>query len=427
MVQLFVKTTAGKKFSVEIELERTVAECKTALVPTTEVPEAQQRLIFKGKVLKDEETLASYGTVNILLTSLQQQMLQNPEMMRQMMDSPIVQSIMSNPEIMRMSKSLFSTRPVVQVEQVAVRLQCRASLAQVLEAPLVKLEGRELQRLELTLPHLTQTLGRQDQLPPFANPWANPGAGAGMAGFGGLGGLGAGAPNPELLNQLLQSPLMQPMLDEMANNPQMFVSQMEQMNPQVAAMFNANPQMRQMMMNPDFIRGIMNPQNLQAMMQMQSAMNQLRSSGLIPGFEAMNLGAGMTPPTSTTPGNGTAAPLDFSALLGGLGAPGSMGAAASPAANPEEHMLEVQELLDASAADASAVREYLNTIDTDELDQLLAQLVNDECKRQARTDGAPNDHDWLALVQLLLQSKTTRGRTMTRLVQLLWRGVMMQR
>lgn len=58
---LHVKTTAGKKFSFEIALDSTVAQCKTALVPHTDVPESLQRLIYKGKVLKDEQTLASYG------------------------------------------------------------------------------------------------------------------------------------------------------------------------------------------------------------------------------------------------------------------------------------------------------------------------------------------------------------------------------
>jgi ubiquilin len=66
MVQLHVKTTSGKKFEVEIELESTVLACKTALVAETEVPEAQQRLIYKGKVLKDDQTLASYGECELL-------------------------------------------------------------------------------------------------------------------------------------------------------------------------------------------------------------------------------------------------------------------------------------------------------------------------------------------------------------------------
>lgn len=95
---------------------------------------------------------------------------------------------------------------------------------------------------------------------------------------------GAGAPNPELMTQLLQSPLFQPALEQITNNPDLFISQMEQANPQMAAMMNANPQIRQMMSNPEFLRAAMNPQNIQAMMQMQSAMNQLRGSGLMPGY-----------------------------------------------------------------------------------------------------------------------------------------------
>ncbi|GLD98552.1 hypothetical protein PINS_up007249 [Pythium insidiosum] len=86
-------------------------------------------------------------------------------------------------------------------------------------------------------------------------------------------------------------------------------------------------------------------------------------------------------------------------------------------------MLEFRELVTASASDVVAVREYLSTIDSDELDHLLTQLVENECKRQTRSDSAP-DCDWLALVQLLLHSKTTRGRTITRLMQMLWRGTM---
>lgn len=62
MVNLHVKTTAGKKLEVDVPLESTVLQCKEALVASTEVPAALQRLIYKGKVLKDDLTLESYGT-----------------------------------------------------------------------------------------------------------------------------------------------------------------------------------------------------------------------------------------------------------------------------------------------------------------------------------------------------------------------------
>jgi ubiquilin len=61
MATLHVKTTAGKKFSFEIALDASVAQCKEALVAHTDVPAALQRLIYKGKVLKDDQTLQSYG------------------------------------------------------------------------------------------------------------------------------------------------------------------------------------------------------------------------------------------------------------------------------------------------------------------------------------------------------------------------------
>lgn len=160
-----------------------------------------------------------------------------------------------------------------------------------------------------------------------------------MGGLGGLGGLGGGAPNPELMAQMMQSPLFQAAMDQVTSNPEQFLAQLEAMNPQMAAMMNANPQMRQMMANPEFLRQAMNPQNLQAMAQLQSAMNQLRGSGLMPGLEGLGgLGA---PGTSGAAGaTNPAAANPFAAFGGfpGAGFGGTAGApsAAAPAGNPEE-------------------------------------------------------------------------------------------
>ncbi len=45
------------------------------------------------------------------LGEMQQQMMQNPEMMRQLMDSPFVQGIMSNPDIIR---GMLNANPQIQ-------------------------------------------------------------------------------------------------------------------------------------------------------------------------------------------------------------------------------------------------------------------------------------------------------------------------
>mmetsp|Transcript_22181 Transcript_22181/g.69026 ORF Transcript_22181/g.69026 Transcript_22181/m.69026 type:complete len:84 (+) Transcript_22181:134-385(+) len=56
-----VKISTGSKVTVEVELSQTVLQFKETLAAQTEIPSAQQRLIYKGHVLKDEKTLESYG------------------------------------------------------------------------------------------------------------------------------------------------------------------------------------------------------------------------------------------------------------------------------------------------------------------------------------------------------------------------------
>ncbi|RLN93651.1 hypothetical protein BBJ28_00004202 [Nothophytophthora sp. Chile5] len=97
-----------------------------------------------------------------------------------------------------------------------------------------------------------------------------------------------------------------------------------------------------MMSNPDFLRQAMNPQNLQAMMQLQSAMNQLRGSGLMPGLEGMNLGGAPGAPAAGAANPAAANPFAAFGGLGGFpgagfgGAAGAASGTAAPAGNPEE-------------------------------------------------------------------------------------------
>ncbi|KAL3668968.1 hypothetical protein V7S43_006256 [Phytophthora oleae] len=489
MVNLHVKTTAGKNFSVDVALDVTVLQCKEALVAPSEVPAALQRLIYKGKVLKDDQTLESYGiqaedtiyfvkgsarparatpaattapaaaafttpapaatpaptpaapsaanpfnfplfpgagaegTSNNMfgnmmgaggaggmpnMQQMQQQMMENPEMVRQMMDSPMMQGILNNPDIMR---NIMQSNPAMQQlmeqnPQLNHIMNDPELLRQSMEAMRNPAAMREMMRNQdtalrnieshpegfnalrrmyhdvqeplmdaaasgapaprgpaFTMPGVaggssnanststTQSQNSTSTSPPpaaTANPWAAPGAatgtastgaagaaanplGAGMGGLGGLGGMGGLGGNPEMMAQMMQSPLFQAAMNQMTSNPEQFISQMEAMNPQMAAMMNANPQMRQMMSNPEFLRQAMNPQNLQAMMQMQNAMSQLRGSGLMPGLEGMNFGAGAGTGASGAAGDANPAAANPFAMFGGFG-----GTPAAPAGNPEE-------------------------------------------------------------------------------------------
>ena len=62
-VTVHVKAAEGSKITLEVELGVTVGHLKSMLArgDKANVPAQQQRLIYRGHVLKDEKTLESYG------------------------------------------------------------------------------------------------------------------------------------------------------------------------------------------------------------------------------------------------------------------------------------------------------------------------------------------------------------------------------
>ncbi|XP_028398994.1 ubiquilin-1-like [Dendronephthya gigantea] len=163
-IKVVVKTT-NKKETIEIEENAKIGEFKEKISPKfNDTPVAQLCLIFAGKILKDEDNLEQHGikdglTVHLVIKSankaqqqaaehatrqptstgtstqptsdaprtsttttttpqplfgglptgmgmgdmqqVQQQLMNNPEMMQQMFENPLVQSMMSNPELIQ--------------------------------------------------------------------------------------------------------------------------------------------------------------------------------------------------------------------------------------------------------------------------------------------------------------------------------------
>ena len=60
-VVINVRCSNGTKFTVRTSLESTVGVFKSVLARNCDVPADQQRLIYKGRILKDDQTLLSYG------------------------------------------------------------------------------------------------------------------------------------------------------------------------------------------------------------------------------------------------------------------------------------------------------------------------------------------------------------------------------
>ncbi|KAM7475213.1 hypothetical protein LguiB_022456 [Lonicera macranthoides] len=201
-VTLNIRCTNGSKFSVRTSLGSTVEAFKAVLAQNCDVPADQQRLIYKGRILKGDQTLDSYGlqadhTVHMVRGSaptsstpppatpnvanpntttgqaegvnsnggdfggaglgaslfpglgfgapggtgapglfgaglpefeqVQQQLTQNPNMMREIINTPAIQNLMNNPELMR---SLIMSNP--QMREIIDR---NPELAHILNDP----------------------------------------------------------------------------------------------------------------------------------------------------------------------------------------------------------------------------------------------------------------------------------------------------
>ncbi|XP_022739901.1 ubiquitin domain-containing protein DSK2b-like isoform X2 [Durio zibethinus] len=60
-VTVNIRCSNGSKFSLQINLDSTVDSFKALLARSCDIPADQQRLIYKGRILKDDQTLQSYG------------------------------------------------------------------------------------------------------------------------------------------------------------------------------------------------------------------------------------------------------------------------------------------------------------------------------------------------------------------------------
>lgn len=202
-IEVIIKTApGGQKFSVTCEPNILISEFKALLETECSIPPAQQRLIYKGHVLRDVKKLEEYNVENqhtVLLVKGKAPGANTPA-------------------------SASSTSTSSSAASPASPANPTPNPAQPNPAP--------------------------------ANPFANlmSGGMGGMGGLGGMGGMGAMNPmamqqhlmqNPEMMRNVMQSPMVQSMM----NNPEL-MQQLITSNPQIQAMVDSNPQLAHILNDP---------------------------------------------------------------------------------------------------------------------------------------------------------------------------------
>lgn len=255
MVSVNIKASNEQKYVVEIELTQTVSELKEEVAKLSDVEAAQQRLIFSGKVLKDEEVLETY----------------------KIKDGNTIHMVKSAKT--SSSSGAGNTASGNSSAAAIPPLQAGSGVGN----PFAALTGAQTAGMNIPLP--SRDL------------------------FGPDGGMGA-PPSMQDMQEMMRRPEWRQQMQWMLQQPQM-VEAILSRDPQLRGMA---PMMRQMLQSPEFLNFMTDPNMMQSMASMREAMQ----SGSLPAFPAPGAtnttpvaqgGADTNSATTDTNANPATAPL----------------------------------------------------------------------------------------------------------------------
>ncbi|TXG59903.1 hypothetical protein EZV62_014476 [Acer yangbiense] len=330
-VKVNVRCSNGSKFSVEIDLESTVESFKGVLSEKSDIPTDQQRLIYKGRILKDDQTLKSYGKASRRLAPPQGQKR--------------IEAVDSRAKallaVRRRLNLNFKTLPLpphfVWILKLSLEADHTVHLVRGFAPPASgTTAGATNTGGSPATQNNTRAVGTNEGDPLGGSGFGAslfPGLGGinGLGGSGGPGGLfGAGLPefeqvqqqltrNPNIMREIMNMPVVQNLM----NNPEV-MRNLIMNNPQMREIIDRNPELAHVLNDPSTLRQTLeaarNPELMREMMRnTDRAMSNIESSP--EGFNMLrrmyeNVQEPFLNATTMAGNAGNENPNPFAALLG---------------------------------------------------------------------------------------------------------------
>lgn len=214
-ININIKSSGDQKYEVSISPSKQVADLKKEIAEKASVPADSQRLIYSGKVLKDNETISSYKvqsghTIHLVKGAAKKASTPTP--------------------------SSSSNTPSEANESNSTGAPSNLAAGTGSFNPLADLTGGRYAGFT--------------QLPSASM-------------FGPDGGMNS-VPDPDQMSQMMSNPMFQESMNSLLSNPQMLDYMINQ-SPQLRAM---GPQVREMMLSPFFRQMMSNPEMMRSMMEM---------------------------------------------------------------------------------------------------------------------------------------------------------------
>lgn len=275
-----IKMTGDKKHEVTVSPEMTVLQLKEKIASDLDISVDRQRLIFSGKVLKDNDTLDVYkikqGHSIHLVKGAAKSTSQPPQPLST--ETNTTNATGNNPSTSAVPSNIESGQGAFN--------------------PLAGLTDARYAGYNIPMPTM-------DQL--------------------GFGADGMQLPPENQLEQMMDNPLFQESMRSMLSNPQM-LDYMIQQSPQLRAM---GPAARELLQS-DYVKNMLtNPQAMRSMMEMQRAMGGIGATGANTNFPSpgnptdSNTANTDSPSNSTSNSSGSSVPSNPFASLFGAGVPGA--------------------------------------------------------------------------------------------------------